>query len=120
MEVVLNIGLQYLWVDRYCIQQSDPIYNNAIATIIAAAGTDSMYGLPGVGRTPGAAQPFARVGKHRLVSTLSTPKDLITRSRWNTRAWVYQEALFSRRRLIFTEQQVFFKCNPLPTPLAWA
>jgi hypothetical protein len=28
-----------------------------------------------------------------------------------TRAWVYQEALFSTRRLIFTAHQVYFECN---------
>jgi hypothetical protein len=32
-------------------------------------------------------------------------------SDWNTRAWTYQEALLSRRRLVFTDRQVYFQCR---------
>ncbi len=29
---------------------------------------------------------------------------------WSSRAWTYQEGLLSRRRLLFTESQVYFQC----------
>jgi len=32
-------------------------------------------------------------------------------SEWNTRAWTSQEALLSRKRLIFTDRQVYFQCR---------
>jgi hypothetical protein len=60
IEVTLKLGLQYLWIDRYCIDQSnkedkhntiqvmDLIYANARLTIIAAAGETPDHGLPGV------------------------------------------------------------------------
>ncbi|KAI5456761.1 heterokaryon incompatibility protein-domain-containing protein [Mariannaea sp. PMI_226] len=95
------LGFRYLWVDRYCINQSCPaaqqvhkmdlIYNNAELTIIAAAGKNAEYGLPGVSPRR-VVQPPARIGKHFLVG------------------WTYQEGLHSRRRLVFTYQQVYFEC----------
>ena len=60
--VTQQLGIRYLWVDRYCIGQDnaaekhatisnmDSIYRNACITIVAAAGSDSNYGLPGISR----------------------------------------------------------------------
>ncbi|KAF5541756.1 heterokaryon incompatibility (HET) domain-containing protein [Fusarium mexicanum] len=104
IQVVLGIDLQYLWVDKYCINQSSntelaqqisimhKIYNAAFCTIITACGDDASFGLPGV-------------------SSLKDPKPVAEASAWASRAWTYQEGLFSRRRLIFTEEQVYFECN---------
>jgi hypothetical protein len=56
MLVVRHIGMRYLWVDRYCIDQNnsdakhhiisntDSIYQYATLTIVAAAGKDAEYG----------------------------------------------------------------------------
>jgi hypothetical protein len=65
MTITDGLGFQYLWVDKYCIDQSLPphgfdeqvaamdlIYSGAAITIIAAAGNDSNYGLPGVSHRP--------------------------------------------------------------------
>ncbi|KAH7142162.1 heterokaryon incompatibility protein-domain-containing protein [Dactylonectria macrodidyma] len=118
----LALGFQYLWIDRYCINQQikeevdeqvpkmDLIYNNAQLTIIAAAGKDPEHGLPGVSRRP-LRQPSAKIGKHFLVSSMPDPTKLIEVSDWNTRAWTYQEGLLSRRRLVFTDLQVYFECR---------
>lgn len=38
---------------------------------------------------------------------------MILGSEWMTRGWTYQEALLPRRRLIFTDQQVYFECQGL-------
>ena len=46
-----------------------------------------------------------------LVSTLPNPRQVIKNPKWNTRGWVHQEAVFSKRRLIFTAHQVYFECN---------
>ena len=124
IEVVLKLGLRYLWVDRYCVNQDDEkdkhnqirnmsrIYADAYLTIIAAAGADSSGGLPGVAGTSRASQPKCHIGGGVfLVSTRTPPNLVIQRSTWASRGWTYQEGLFSRRRLIFSDQQLLFECN---------
>jgi hypothetical protein len=58
--VCQKLGYRYLWVDRYCIPQNDiqerhrqvrqmgAIYHKSALTIVACAGSDPQYGLPGV------------------------------------------------------------------------
>ena len=124
--VTQKLDFRYLWVDRYCIDQQrdnekahqvgkmDLIYMNAELTIIAAAGGDSDYGLPGVGhqkRQPRDLTTCARIGKQFLITTASNPTKSFFRTKWNTRGWTFQEALLSRRRLVFTEEQMYFECH---------
>lgn len=125
ISVTDTLGFDYLWIDRYCVPQDeanakekhdqinrmDQIYRNAEVTIIAAAGEGPEHGLPGMGSTPRMAQPWARIGKHTLISTMMRPSQLVKNSRWSSRAWTYQEGMCSRRRLIFTDEQVFFECQ---------
>lgn len=125
IKVVRYLELRYLWVDRYCINQQDQddkailiwsvdlIYANAEFTIIAAAGVDPSYGLPGVEHVSQNTQPSAKVGKHLLVSTLPDPTNLVRGSKWVTRGWTYQEAILSHRRLFFTDHQVYFECDAM-------
>jgi len=68
MYVAIEIGIPFLWVDRYCINQTnvhqkhtvipnmDKIYSGANLTIISAAGEDPHHGLPGVRGTPRQSQ----------------------------------------------------------------
>ena len=122
MIVTLELGSQYLWVDRYCIDQNDEekhfqisqmdkVYLCAVTTIVAAAGEGANYGLPGVSNTLRRAQPYAVVRGQLLASTMRTSRLAIGRSRWATRGWTYQEAALSRKRLVFTDDQVFFECR---------
>lgn len=126
MLVTLKLKIRYLWCDRYCIRQ-DPeteeeknekhrqiarmcdIYGGASITIIAAAGDGPDYGLPGVVKKR--KFPRVRIGSRTLLATLADPKTLIDRSKWSTRGWTFQEGLLARRRLVFTEQQVYFQCG---------
>jgi len=121
--VTTALSIRYLWVDRYCIDQSDTldkaiqiqqmdsIYAGAQVTIIAAAGKGPDHGLPGVNGTvrEGAAQHAIRVGPFAIVSVPTDGKQL-QRSKWATRAWTYQEGVLSKRRLIFTDKGVDYDC----------
>ncbi len=123
--VTRELGFRYLWVDYYCIDQDNErekvtqikfmglIYEMAEATIVAAAGEDASFGLPGVGNTPRLLQPRAIIGKQLLVSLLPDPRLIIKQSRWMIRGWTYQEALLSRRLLIFIQHQVYFECRSM-------
>lgn len=122
--VTTQLGLRYLWIDRYCINQSNSketaaqvaqmnlIYGGAEITIVAAAGKDETYGLPGVGATPRVKQDIIQLETCTILSTGPDPmfftKD---KSKWWTRGWTLQEGLLSRRRLVFTEYQAAFECN---------
>jgi hypothetical protein len=121
--VTQRLGLRYLWVDRYCIDQADEdrrnsqmgqmnlVYKNSEITIIAAAGKDSAYGLPGVTSRHRQQQPQVQIGKYFLASSLLDIRSTAMKSHWNTRGWTYQESLLSTRRIIFTDQQVYYECQ---------
>ncbi|KAI0100680.1 heterokaryon incompatibility protein-domain-containing protein [Nemania sp. FL0031] len=125
IQVTLMLGYRYLWVDKYCVESQDKakkheqlmhmdsVYQNAALTIVAAAGQDESYGLPGISkrRTP---QQIVFKGKDfTLMSTLPLPHKSITDSRWASRGWTYQEAILSRRCLVFTDDQLYFECNSM-------
>ncbi|KAF7556703.1 hypothetical protein G7Z17_g1221 [Cylindrodendrum hubeiense] len=123
VSITTEIGQRYLWVDQYCIDQidlaeklpelkkMDLIYEGAFLTIVAAAGKDADYGLPGAGTRSRTPQPKVVIGGTTLISTLRDPRDVIAESEWMTRGWTLQEAKFSRRRLYFTEEQVYYECS---------
>ncbi|KAF1843154.1 HET-domain-containing protein [Cucurbitaria berberidis CBS 394.84] len=120
--VTKRLQIKYLWIDRYCIPQGDEdikhdqlrqmdrIYHKAEVTIVAAAGGDPTVCLPGVSSNTRIRQPRISIGEHTLVSSMRSPGWQILSSTWSTRAWTYQEAVCSRRLVIFTEQQVYLEC----------
>lgn len=128
IQVVQRLGYRYLWIDRYCIPQDDlpakqiqienmgRIYSRSVLTIIAAAGEGPEYGLPGVSERRRAEQLTVQVdaaqheGKGISLVLYERPRAAITNSKWHTRGWTYQEGLLSRRRLVFTDQMVYFQC----------
>ncbi|EOA91069.1 uncharacterized protein SETTUDRAFT_36555 [Exserohilum turcica Et28A] len=112
----LALNFRYLWVDRYCIHGShdvcaqqikhmDKIYSESALTIIACAGADSSYGLPGVSR-PRKPDPSIEIKGLGYLRAIPAMYD-IESSVWATRGWTYQEALLSKRQLYFTEKQLF-------------
>jgi hypothetical protein len=123
LQVTLDIGFQYLWVDRYCINQDDlwdkrvqidqmdQIYSNAEVTIIAAAGEGPDFGLPGVAGTLRDQQSSLNIDGYHLTATPLDIRPHVIESKWASRGWTYQEAILSRRRLIFTDQEVLWDCN---------
>jgi hypothetical protein len=124
IKVTQDMGYRYLWIDRYCInqedgvhkssqiEQMDAIYRGADLTIIAAAGQDENYGLPGVGTTKRKKQQqIVELESCTILSTGPDPSYETQQSRWASRGWTFQEGLLSRRRLYFTDTQSWFECG---------
>ena len=123
--VCKSLGIRYLWVDRYCIDQlnteevheqvsqMDSIYENSAITLIAATGSDAESGLPGVGSTQRKTSSAVKLGEFEVLSTMPHPIWEIPRTRWATRGWTFQEAVLSRRRLVFTQYQIYFECGSM-------
>jgi hypothetical protein len=102
MAMVLEIGERYLWVDSLClvqdddrdkmdgIQKMDLIYQGAILTIVAAAGTDANASLPS-----------SRIGSRHVSQVVEVVKEGVkmisvspfyfelSESRYMTRGWTY-------------------------------
>ncbi|KAI9152158.1 hypothetical protein HJFPF1_09383 [Paramyrothecium foliicola] len=130
--VTQELGLRYLWVDKICLAGAPPhirmrqisrmneIYEGAAVTIIAAYGKDATYGLPGVGSTSRPEQPkYTFLNNNNnitLVSSLPDPRLSVMNSTWYTRGWTYQEGFVARRRLIFTEHQMYWECEGMVCP----
>ena len=93
------------------IRQMDSIYISAELTLIAAAGDDPSFGLPGVSKNRKMRHRDATVGDMRVSYVPPTVHSAITYSRWFTRGWTFQEGYLARRRLYFTDSAVLFVCN---------
>ncbi len=135
MTAAKELGGRYLWVDRYCIDQSDAedmhnqisnmdqMYEGACATLVAAGHRQASAGLPGVGEVSRAHQPRAISGGTALVPTLAPLSESLENAPWINRGWTYQEALLSRRCFFFTDSQVYFSyrrmtcCKGIDSPL---
>lgn len=123
ISVTKGLGLRYLWVDQYCIDQNnseekqaqiqkmDRIYQCAELAIMAAAGDDCHYGLPGVSkRARQVPDPFI------LDDTLTfgicpAGKAHWQNGAWHQRGWTFQETYLPRRRLVFSDTLVHFECT---------
>ncbi|KAL9132439.1 MAG: hypothetical protein Q9175_006387 [Cornicularia normoerica] len=121
--LVRCLGMRYIWIDSLCIVQDssrswglnsrvmDLIYGNAVLTICAADGVDSSTSLRAMHPKEHDASQISADCAPGVRLMVSRPPEIgIRASKWNTRAWTFQERLLSKRCLIFTEGRVYFQC----------
>ena len=129
MQCVSELGERYLWVDALCIiqddeehkssqiQQMDQVYSCSLLTLIHAppnpiGRVESYKGF--VGYRKGSRitkQETHQMQGMELLVPLSGVNAVISQSRWTSRAWTFQEERLSRRKLYFTETQMYFQCS---------
>ncbi|KAK4120281.1 hypothetical protein N657DRAFT_580173, partial [Parathielavia appendiculata] len=127
MEVCCGIAHRYLWVDALCIVEDDDrdkgiqiramdvIYGCSNLIIAATCGDGAEASLPGV--SPGSRNFTQRteiIQGHRLANRPQDFNKFVSESKWNTRAWTFQERVLFNGKLFITPQMMFFRCSHHP------
>ncbi|KAI1125892.1 heterokaryon incompatibility protein-domain-containing protein [Nemania abortiva] len=134
IDVTRDLGYQYIWIDRFCIIQDDDddwkrearsmcdVYECATLTIAAMASTGDQSGLYGDSIFQDVAVDCSAGEDHtgEIYIAPPYPRSLrmtaplygeLEQCKWNTRGWVMQERLLSRRIVYFGQHQIFWECN---------
>ena len=132
IQVVVGLGLRYLWVDTLCIIQDSTedrdhevaqmqhIYRDAYITIIAAIASKVSEGFlharPATLTAHDANLPFALPGGTGFGTLWANNLETATAyDRWDEptsrRGWCFQEYLLSPRALIFASHTLHYHCQ---------
>lgn len=134
IDITRKLGYQFLWVDSLCIIQDshddweqeakkmDRVYLDSTLTIAATASASNEGGcfrdreplsyLPC--RISGTQQNGLYVCRSRFSRTVHKIQErFIDTAPLNTRAWVLQERILSRRILHFTDNTLYWDCSVL-------
>ncbi|KAH8775876.1 heterokaryon incompatibility protein-domain-containing protein [Hyaloscypha finlandica] len=132
IEVARILRIRYIWIDSLCIIQDDAddwereaqkmglIYENSQCTIAATSSDSSSSGqmypqdysgspflpLPYDGKDPARGSFYITQSRQKTDPLLN-----VSQAPLNTRGWVLQERLLSRRILHFAADQVYWECR---------
>jgi len=130
INLVKDLGLPYLWVDRIAIVQDDEatkhhqlsamgeIYAGSLFTLVAAQNEEaasSLYGHRKMTLTPSETsipQGLRRPDGKPLSGAQYMTKQAMSlmETKWYSRGWTFQEYIFFTRRVIFQYNTVNWEC----------
>ena len=123
MQVCQHLGERYLWADRLCIVQDDPvnkkqqidsmvdIYSEA-NFVLAIVGIDSVDDpIPGVASPRGYTTKELAFDGLQVFTVLPSFGETVLQSAWASRGWTYQEAVLAKRKLYLTPYQAIYECQ---------
>ena len=125
MTLTEAIGEQFVWIDKYCIDQNnkreveeqvanmDTVYRQAWLTVIVLVGEGAHSGIAGISRPmQNRMQPTLVLPQGKLMATsIEFTREYSGRLPWDQRAWTLQEFVLSPRCLIFSSFHVSMKCQ---------
>ncbi|KAI0878747.1 heterokaryon incompatibility protein-domain-containing protein [Hypoxylon argillaceum] len=125
IDFVRSVDCRYVWIDQLCLIQDDDndrgtginamdlVYEQAYFTIVAGSGSDADSGLPGVreGTRSSVQQVTSEVLPGVNLVLRHTMLDIVTKSEYHHRGWTFQEYYLSRRKIIFIDNTIYFKCH---------
>lgn len=122
LDFTASLGFDYIWIDRYCFlplpedlqriqrRSMGDIFAQSALTLVIASGKGVADGILGLS-IPRSPQLSLKNETGLYTTSLLRPDLAVGASEWQKRAWTYQEGLMARRRLVFTDRQVYFQCQ---------
>jgi hypothetical protein len=126
LELTRGIGIDWLWVDRLCIDQDNedekfalvPVIKDIFAlaelTLVAATDDGAHSPLPSVSAPRLVSDEIREVtySTHRLRLLPSPPilNRMLEPCAWRRRGWTFEEHVFSRRLLYLFPSEAIFSC----------
>ena len=126
--VTRRLGVQYLWIDSFCIIQDDrddwfaestrmgDIYEKAYCNIAATGAVDGTTGfLAAGGEEPTHVRMSTSKGESDSFYLTNQPNSdfsaCVSETKLNSRGWVMQERLLSRRTIHFAADMWYWECG---------
>ncbi|KAF7510589.1 hypothetical protein GJ744_006201 [Endocarpon pusillum] len=124
IRITEHLGERYLWVDCLCINQADArdlneqiglmdrIYEYSSLTLVTSTTTNIYSEIPGLrslSRVKSACDAMINGRSVKAICAASVVGEFF--GPWSKRAWTYQEWLLSRRCLLFSQNQILFRCQ---------